>query len=100
MDSAAEVLGVLIGVSTGLFIVIAAAVALPGRAREPRGAPGPRDDVVWFGGPGHGEHGVGDSTLVLVDGRPGWVSVPEIDWPALAETAEPGPGVGGASAGW
>ncbi|MDF5758740.1 hypothetical protein [Spongiactinospora sp. TRM90649] len=104
MDSAIEVLGTLIGISAGLFILITIVVLMPGRAAAARSSPPAHPGVVWFGGPGHGrpghgEHGVTDSGLVLLDHRPGWIGAPESDWPALAETSEPGRN-GGASAGW
>jgi hypothetical protein len=97
VDSAIEVLGFLIGVSAGLFILITLAVVLPGRGRRSAVTP---SSVAWFGGPGGSEHGVSSSVLALIDDRPGWVTVPETDWPALAEAAEPGRRTGGASAGW
>ncbi|MCG5216292.1 hypothetical protein [Streptosporangium sp. KLBMP 9127] len=101
MDSAIAVLGVLIGVSAGLFVVISLLVALPVRARaQHSGRPPSPDAAVWFGGPSRSEHGVSSSGLVLMERRPLWVTVPEADWSALAEAAEPGRPTGGASAGW
>ncbi|GAA2401887.1 hypothetical protein [Nonomuraea africana] len=96
MDSALEILGFLIGTSTGLFLLISLVVLLPGAGRG-RQAP---SDVVWLGGPSHSEHGVSTAGLVLAGRRAHWAPTPEVDWPAEAETAEPGRNLGGASAGW
>ncbi len=92
--------GVLIAASAVAFIVISLMVVLPGRAKGLSGTPPVPSGVVWFGGPSRGEHGVSSSGLVLIERRPAWVTVPEVDWPALAETSEPGRFTGGASAGW
>ncbi|GAA3470292.1 hypothetical protein [Nonomuraea roseola] len=96
MDSALEILGFLIGTSTGLFLLISLMVLLPGASRDTE-AP---SDVVWLGGPRHSEHGVSTANLVLANRRAHWAPVPEADWPRMAETAEPGGQLGGASAGW
>lgn len=96
MNSAAEILLFLIGVSLGLFVLISLLVMLPGRGSQRREESGP----VWLGGPSRSEHGVSTSGLVLADRVAHWTNVPEHDWVAAAETAEPGRRVGGASAGW
>ncbi|WP_204044082.1 hypothetical protein [Acrocarpospora phusangensis] len=64
-----------------------------------RGRRRTKDDVVWIGGPYDTEHGVGRSTLELTSVVPKG-DPPDVDWPEMAETAEPGRHVGGASAGW
>jgi hypothetical protein len=97
VDSAAEVLGVLFAISIGLFVVISLLVLVPGRSRGGGLSP---HDAVWFGGPDGSVHGAGASPLVLTDWRPHHGAPPEVDWVRLAETAEPGRGVGGASAEW
>jgi hypothetical protein len=94
--SATEILLFLISVSLGLFVLISLLVMLPGRGARRRAQSGP----VWLGGPSGSEHGVSTSGLVLADRVAPWTSVPEEDWVAAAETAEPGRNVGGASAGW
>ncbi|MEV4363045.1 hypothetical protein AB0L65_18345 [Nonomuraea sp. NPDC052116] len=96
MHSAGEILLFLIGVSFGLFIVISLLVLLPGRSAQRRVESGP----VWLGGPSRSERGVSTSDLVLADRVAHWADVPERDWVAAAETAEPGGHLGGASAGW
>jgi membrane protein implicated in regulation of membrane protease activity len=96
VNSAAEILLFLIGVSFGLFVLISLLVLLPGRSAQRRVESGP----VWLGGPSRSEHGVSTSGLVLADRVAHWADVPEHDWVAAAETAEPGRHVGGASAGW
>lgn len=96
MDSALEILVFLIGASLGLFLLISLLVMLPGRGAARRAESGP----VWLGGPGHGERGVSTSVLVLVGRSPRWAAETEADWMSVAETAEPGRRVGGASAGW
>ncbi|MFF4622419.1 hypothetical protein [Nonomuraea jabiensis] len=96
MHSAGEILLFLIGVSFGLFILISLLVMLPGRSAQRRVEPGP----VWLGGPSRSERGVSTSELVLADRGARWADVPEHDWVAAAETAEPGGHLGGASAGW
>lgn len=95
VHSAGEILLFLIGVSFGLFILISLLVMLPGRSAQRRVESGP----VWLGGPSRSERGVSTSDLVLAD-RARWAEVPEHDWVAAAETAEPGGHLGGASAGW
>ncbi|MDP9850140.1 hypothetical protein [Streptosporangium lutulentum] len=94
MDSAIEVFGFLVGVSGGLFLIIALLVTLPGRVRR-RAARTTSAGAMWFGGPFRSEHGVDTSGLVLKE-----CPVPEVDWVMLAETAEPGRHVGGASSMW
>ncbi|MEV1172795.1 hypothetical protein [Nonomuraea sp. NPDC049784] len=96
MHSAGEILLFLIGVSLGLFVVISLLVMLPGRGIQRRIESGP----VWLGGPSRSERGVSTSELVLADRVAHWADVPEHDWVAAAETAEPSRQVGGASAGW
>ncbi|MFI7635256.1 hypothetical protein [Nonomuraea sp. NPDC049400] len=96
MHSAGEILLFLIGVSLGLFVVISLLVMLPGRGAQRRIESGP----VWLGGPSRSERGVSTSNLVLTDRVAHWADVPEHDWVAAAERAEPGRHVGGASAGW
>ncbi|GHH66459.1 hypothetical protein GCM10017673_11970 [Streptosporangium violaceochromogenes] len=94
---AIQVFGLLIGVSTGLFLAITALVLLPGRMRA--SARGTAADAVWFGGPFRSEQGAGASGLVLVD-RPLPERTFQVDWVALAEISEPGRRVGGASVRW
>jgi hypothetical protein len=94
VDSAIQVFGFLIGASGGLFLLIALLVALPGRLRK-NAARTTSAGAMWFGGPFHSEHGVNTSGLVLTESR-----TPEVDWVMLAETAEPGRYVGGASSVW
>ncbi|KAB8190820.1 hypothetical protein FH608_032670 [Nonomuraea phyllanthi] len=96
MHSAGEILLFLIGASLGIFVVISLLVMVPGRGQRRRIETGP----VWLGGPSGSEHGVSTSGLVLADRVAPWAEVPEHDWVAAAETAEPGRRVGGASAGW
>ncbi|MFK4042353.1 hypothetical protein ACI2LC_41695 [Nonomuraea wenchangensis] len=96
MNSAAEILLYLFGVSLGLFVLISLLVMVPGRGAQRRAEAGP----VWLGGPSRSERGVSTSGLVLADRVAHWAEVPENDWVAAAETAEPGRHVGGASAGW
>lgn len=96
VDSALEILAFLLGVSLGLFVLISLAVLVPGRGSARRMETGP----VWLGGPSGSEHGVSTSGLVLADRVAHWAPAPETDWVAMAETAEPGRRVGGASAGW
>ncbi|WP_214109687.1 hypothetical protein [Acrocarpospora catenulata] len=60
----------------------------------------PSDGVAWIGGPAGSEHGVSLTSLVLTSSRPVRSAPVKVDWPALAQTAEPGRYVGGASAGW
>lgn len=96
MNSAAEILLFLIGVSLGLFVLISLLVMVPGRGSARRAESGP----VWLGGPSGSERGVSTSDLVLTGRVAHWTDVPEHDWVAAAETAEPGGNVGGASAGW
>ncbi|HEX4812639.1 MAG TPA: hypothetical protein VFV66_07780 [Nonomuraea sp.] len=97
MNGAGEILLFLFGVSMGLFLLISLLVMLPGRGGGPRrAASGP----VWLGGPSGSERGVSTSGLVLAERVAHWTSVPEVDWVAMAETAEPGRHTGGASAGW
>jgi hypothetical protein len=95
VNGALQILLFLIGVSLALFVLISLLVMLPGRGAARKADTGP----VWFGGPGHGEHGVSTSGLVLVDRPPTWAAPPGADWTSAAETAEPGR-TGGASAGW
>lgn len=97
MDSALEILGFLVGTSFGLFLLISLLVLMPGRGGD---GDGPAAGEVWLGGPSRSEHGVSTAGLVLADRRAPWATVPEVDWIAAAETAEPGARVGGASAGW
>ncbi|SEG87172.1 hypothetical protein SAMN05444920_10638 [Nonomuraea solani] len=96
MNSAVEILLFLIGLSMGLFVLISLLVMVPGRGVRRRIEAGP----VWLGGPSRSECGVSTSGLVLADRVAHWAEVPEHDWVAAAETAEPGRNVGGASAGW
>ncbi|GAA2206405.1 hypothetical protein GCM10009850_018630 [Nonomuraea monospora] len=96
MNSAAEILLFLIGVSMGLFVLITLLVMVPVRGAQRRIEAGP----VWLGGPSRSERGVSTSGLVLADRVAAWAEVPEDDWVTAAETAEPGRRVGGASAGW
>jgi hypothetical protein len=96
VNGAAEILLFLIGVSTGLFVLISLLVMVPGRGVQRRMESGP----VWLGGPSGSERGVSTSGLVLADRVAHWTTVPEADWVAAAEMAEPGRHVGGASAGW
>ncbi|WP_090942161.1 hypothetical protein [Nonomuraea jiangxiensis] len=96
MNSAVEILLFLIGVSLGLFVLISLLVMLPGRSAQRRIESGP----VWLGGPARSERGVSTSGLVLADRVAHWAVIPEHDWVAAAETAEPGRRAGGASAGW
>jgi hypothetical protein len=86
-----------VGVSGGAFILIASLVLLLGRSSRDHGS---SDGVVWLGGPFGGEHGAGDTILVLTGRRAGWADTPDVDWRRVAETAEPGGRLGGASAGW
>ncbi|WP_188192288.1 hypothetical protein [Nonomuraea sp. SYSU D8015] len=97
MDSAAEILLSLFGISMGLFVLISLLVMVPGRGGVRRRI---ESGPVWFGGPSGSERGVSTSELVLAERVAHWTSVPEVDWVAAAETAEPGRHVGGASAGW
>jgi hypothetical protein len=96
VNSAAEILAFLIGVSVGMFVLISLVVLVAGRGSARRAATGP----VWLGGPSRSEHGVSTSGLVLADRVAHWAEVPEHDWIAAAQTAEPSRRVGGASAGW
>ncbi|TDE49985.1 hypothetical protein E1295_19715 [Nonomuraea mesophila] len=96
MNSAAEILLYLIGASLGLFVLISLLVMVPGRTQRRRTGSWP----VWIGGPSRSERGVSTSELVLADRVAPWTDVPQNDWVAAAETAEPGRHVGGASAGW
>ncbi|MFF5210691.1 hypothetical protein [Streptosporangium sp. NPDC000396] len=98
MDSAIQVLGFLIGVSAGLFLLITLLVMLPGRVRA-SAAQSTSAGAVWFGGPLRSEYGVSVSGLVLVD-QEASAREPRVDWVSLAEISEPGRGLGGASAGW
>lgn len=99
MDSAIEVLGFLVGVSGGLFLLIVGLVTMPARMRD-RTAKSTSAGAVWLGGPLRSERGITDAVLVLTERRPSPPSVPEADWVSLAETAEPGRHTGGASAAW
>ncbi|MGW0589753.1 hypothetical protein [Streptosporangium sp. NPDC002607] len=99
MDSAIEVLGFLIGVSGGLFLLIVLLVTMPGRMRD-RAARSTSAGAVWLGGPFGSERGVSDAVLVLTERPPSLPAAPEADWVSLAETAEPGRHTGGASAAW
>ncbi|MEU8323316.1 hypothetical protein AB0C33_33565 [Nonomuraea sp. NPDC048881] len=96
MNSAAESLLFLIGVSLGLFVLISLLVMVPGRGSSRVAEPGP----VWLGGPSGSEHGVSTSTRVLADGAAPWARTPEPDWAAAAMAVEPDEHLGGASAGW
>ncbi|WP_084964705.1 hypothetical protein [Thermoactinospora rubra] len=96
MDTGIEILGFLIGASGLLFLLISALVLVPGRSSARAASTG----AVWLGGPGHSERGVSTAGLVLAGKRASWAATPDADWTALAETAEPGRQVGGASAGW
>ncbi|MEV8632602.1 hypothetical protein AB0395_13185 [Streptosporangium sp. NPDC051023] len=94
-----QVLELLIGASAGLFLLISAVVVLPGRMRA-GAARTVSADAVWFGGPFRCEREASVSDQVLV-GRPAVSEpAPQVDWVALAELAEPGRRVGGASARW
>ncbi|MFJ2033436.1 hypothetical protein [Streptosporangium sp. NPDC087985] len=94
---AIQVLGFLIGASTGLFLIIALLVTLPGRVR--RNAPRTSSaSAMWFGGPFRSERG-GDGPAP-VDGPVSRTRASQVDWVSLAELSEPGRRVGGASAGW
>jgi hypothetical protein len=95
MDSALEILAFLVITSGAIFVVVGLLVlVLSGRKGRRK-----KDEVVWIGGPYDTEHGVGRSSLELTTVVPRG-DPPDVDWPALAETAEPGRHVGGASAGW
>ncbi|WP_147425379.1 hypothetical protein [Bailinhaonella thermotolerans] len=99
------ILGSLIGISGAVFAVIALLVLAPStrgadRERPDRPDAARRAGPVWWGGPGSGEHGTATSDLVLNELRPSRAPRADVDWTALAETSEPGRGVGGASAGW
>ncbi|GAA4103867.1 hypothetical protein [Nonomuraea soli] len=96
MDSALEILGFLIGTSVGLFLLISLIVLVPGRGTDKKAASG----VVWLGGPERSEYGVSTSGLVLADRPAHWAPPPRSDWPEVAQVAEPGRHIGGASAGW
>jgi hypothetical protein len=96
VNSAPEILLLLLGLSFGLFVLISLVVFVTGRGSARRAESGP----VWLGGPSRSEHGVSTSGLVLADRVAPWAPVPESDWVTAAETAEPGNRVGGASAGW
>ncbi|MFI9596568.1 hypothetical protein [Nonomuraea sp. NPDC052265] len=96
MNSAAESLLFVIGVSLGLFVLISLLVMVPGHGSSRAAEPGP----VWLGGPSGSEHGLSTSGLVLADGPAPWAQAPEHDWVASAATAEPDGRLGGASAGW
>ncbi|WP_327090495.1 hypothetical protein OIE66_07675 [Nonomuraea sp. NBC_01738] len=96
MYTAWQILGLLFGLSIGIFLLISALVLLPGRGSAHRAAAGP----VWLGGPSGSEQGVSTSGLVLADRPPRWATAPEVDWVQAAETAEPGRHIGGATAGW
>lgn len=97
MNDAIGILAFLVGVSGGIFLLIALLVLVPGRSSRNEVA---SDGVLWFGGPLGSEHGVGDVELVLTGRRAGWAATPDIDWRRMAETSEPGGRGGGASAGW
>jgi|GEM_PF-5865326 len=99
MDSAIGVFGFLIGVSGGLFLLIALLVTMPGRMRA-RAARSTSAGAVWVGGPFGSERGITDSVLLLTERRPARTSAPEVDWVSLAVTSEPGRRIGGASAAW
>ncbi|MGS2647053.1 hypothetical protein [Streptosporangium sp. LJ11] len=99
MDSAIEVFGFLVGVSGGLFLLIALLVTMPGRLRD-KAARSTSAGAVWLGGPLGSERGIAGSVLVLTGRRPAGSPEPEADWVALAETSEPGRHTGGASATW
>ncbi|GAA3409267.1 hypothetical protein [Streptosporangium vulgare] len=99
MDSAIEVFGFLVGVSGGLFLLIALLVTMPGRMRD-KAARSTSAGAVWLGGPSGSERGITGSVLVLAERRPAGPPAPETDWVALAETSEPGRHIGGASAAW
>lgn len=96
VDSAIEILGLLVGAAMLPFLLISLIVLMPGRSRR-RGTP---SGAIWLGGPDGGEHGVSTSGLVLTGHPARWAERTRIDWPAAAETAEPGRRSGGASAGW
>ncbi|NUP02947.1 MAG: hypothetical protein HOW59_34000, partial [Nonomuraea sp.] len=76
MNSAAEILLLLVGVPLGLFVLISLLVLVPGRGAARRAESGP----VWLGGPSGGEHGVSTSDLVLTGRVAHWTKVPEHDW--------------------
>ncbi|YCK35637.1 hypothetical protein ACNF49_16575 [Actinomadura sp. ATCC 39365] len=96
MNSAAESLLFLTGVSLGLFVLISLVVMVAGRGSSRVVEPGP----VWLGGPSGSEHGASTSARVLADGVAPWARTPEPDWAAAAATADPDGRLGGASAGW
>ncbi|GAA0391128.1 hypothetical protein Acor_18930 [Acrocarpospora corrugata] len=94
MDSALEILAFLVITSGSIFVVVGLLVLVfSGRKHRKK------DGVVWIGGPYETEHGAGQTTRVLTGvvprGEP-----PDVDWPAMAATTEPGRHIGGASAGW
>ncbi|MGV9773758.1 hypothetical protein [Streptosporangium sp. NPDC003464] len=94
---AIRVLGFLVGASAGLFLFITLLVMLPGRMRA-RAARTTSAGAVWFGGPHGGEQGgVAPGPVLVGRGAP---REPRVDWVSLAELAEPGRHVGGASARW
>ncbi|GAA2900078.1 hypothetical protein GCM10010517_65650 [Streptosporangium fragile] len=99
MDSAIEVFAFLIGVSGGLFLLIALIVTLPGRVRD-KAARTTSAGAMWIGGPFRSERGVSLRVLVLTERPAPPVPAPEVDWVSLAEVAEPGRRTGGASATW
>jgi hypothetical protein len=97
VDNAIEILAFLVGVSGGVFLLIALFVLSLGRST---GSPAGSDGAVWLGGPFGSEHGVGETSLVLTGRRANWDATPDVDWRRMAETSEPGARIGGASAGW
>ncbi|WP_283137846.1 hypothetical protein [Rhizohabitans arisaemae] len=98
MVSGIEILGILIAVSGGMFIVIGLLVVAPTLKRSQESRVGSLP--LWFNGPGGAEEGVGTSRLVLTDRPAHWAAGGTADWTELARTAEPARGTGGASAGW
>ncbi len=83
MTGAFGIIAWLIGVSGGLFVLIGLPVLAAGGMGSGRGA---RSGETRLGGPR--------------GGGPGRGGVRGADWAVLAETAEPGRRVGGASATW
>ncbi|MBO3750983.1 hypothetical protein J5X84_33340 [Streptosporangiaceae bacterium NEAU-GS5] len=97
MDSAIGILAFLVGVSAGLFVLVALVVMLPKNSWP---AESIASDVIWFGGPSGSEHGVSSISQVLTGEQAHWAPGANVDWPQLADMSEPGRHLGGASAGW
>ena len=97
MSNRSEILAFLFGVAGGTFLLITLIVFLVGHTWRLRA---PSDGIAWIGGPSGSEHGVSMTSLALTSRKPEHDTPVNVDWPALAQTAEPGRYVGGASAAW